>query len=175
MNIDSLIISSIRNSAVQVFSTMLASEIEAGELAIENSGPGRVEGVVSFLGIAGHWAGTGSLSCSASTACRICSRMLMTEVATLDEDVLDAVAELTNMIIGNVKSELERYVGDLGLSLPTVVFGKNFRTKTGGAGDWIVQKFIWEGQELLVKMCLAPADRCAHGTPHAINRHPAEI
>jgi chemotaxis protein CheX len=175
MNIESLVVSSIRHSAVQVFSTMLASEIEAGDLVKDGGGLDMTEGVVSFIGIAGNWTGTGSLTCSASLACRLCSRMLMTEVASLDEDVLDAIAELTNMIVGNVKSDLERYVGELGLSLPTVVFGKNFRTKTGGGGDWIVQKLFWEGEEILVKMCLTPADKCAHQSPHTVNHQPVEI
>ncbi len=59
--------------------------------------------------------------------------MLMTEAPSVNEDVLDAVAELTNMIIGNVKTELEAQVGPLGLSIPTVVYGRNFQTKTAGA------------------------------------------
>ena len=40
-------------------------------------------------------------------ACRICAAMLMTEAPAVNEDVLDAVAELTNMIIGSVKTDLE--------------------------------------------------------------------
>lgn len=60
------------------------------------------------------------------------------------------------MIIGCVKTDLEGQVGPLGLSIPTVVFGKNFRTKSAGATNWDVVRFPWEGETLLVKMCLAP-------------------
>jgi chemotaxis protein CheX len=161
MNVQALVVSSIRNSVVQVFATMLSSEIETGELLVEHSGPETSDGVVSFIGMAGRWTGTGSLTCSASTACRISSQMLMTEVGAIDEEVLDVVAELTNMIIGNVKSELERFIGELGLSLPTVVFGRNFRSKTAGTAEWIVQKFHWEGEELQVKMCLTPVEKAS--------------
>jgi hypothetical protein len=35
------------------------------------------DGVVSCIGIAGNWAGTGSLSCSAAMDCRVCAAMLM--------------------------------------------------------------------------------------------------
>ncbi len=58
--------------------------------------------------------------------------MLMTEAPSVNEDVLDAVAELTNMIIGSVKTDLESQLGPLGLSIPTVVFGRNFRTRSAG-------------------------------------------
>ena len=33
--------------------------------------------------------------------------MLMTESTAVNEEVLDAVAEMTNMIIGSVKTDLE--------------------------------------------------------------------
>jgi len=115
--------------------------------------------VVSLIGIAGTWAGTGSITCSPALACRICSQLLMTESSAVDEDVLDAVAELTNMVVGNVKTDLESHLGPLGLSIPTVVFGRNFRTKSAGHAEWIVVKFLWEDEPLVVKLCLAPSDR----------------
>ena len=93
--------------------------------------------------------------------------MLLSEAPAVNEDVLDAVAELTNMIIGNVKSDLEGHLGPLGLSIPTVIFGRNFRTKSAGNADWIVERFCWEGEDLLVKMCLAPAERNGQNIPHA--------
>ena len=52
---------------------MLGVELASGEVAIEGTTPEPNDGVVSFIGIAGTWAGTGSLSCSPQMACRICS------------------------------------------------------------------------------------------------------
>jgi chemotaxis protein CheX len=170
MNLEKLIESAIRHSVLEVFSTMLSGDIEPGEIYREQTAPEISEGVVSFIGIAGRWSGTGSISCSSALACRICSQMLMTEATSLNEEVLDAVAELTNMIIGNVKSTLERHLGDLGLSIPTVVFGRNFKTKTSGTIEWIVEKFHWEGQELLVKMCLAPNDKFCQNASHSLGQ-----
>ena len=85
--------------------------------------------------------------------------MLMTDSQSVNEDVLDAVAELTNMIIGSVKTDLEQHLGQLGLSIPTVVYGRNFKTKSAGSAEWIVVRFTWEGEALLVKLCLAPSER----------------
>jgi hypothetical protein len=42
--------------------------------------------------------------------------MLLAKDSSVSEVVLDAIAEATNMIIGNVKSSLERHLAPLGIS-----------------------------------------------------------
>jgi chemotaxis protein CheX len=165
MNLNEIIIDSICTASTNVFSTMLGVELTNTQVVGEG-GPEPNDGVVSFIGIAGSWAGTGSLSCSPVMACRVCSQLLMTESSAVDEDVLDAVAELTNMIIGSVKTDLESHLGPLGLSIPTVVFGRNFKTRSAANAEWMTVSFDWEGERLLVKMCLTQNER-AHAIPHA--------
>lgn len=161
MNLHNVIVNSIGRSVAQIFSTMLGVEIQQGEVSIERGSLEAKDGVVSLIGLAGSWAGMGSITCSPVLACRICSQMLMTESSAVDEEVLDAVAELTNMVVGNVKTDLEAELGPLGLSIPTVVFGRNFRTKSAGHADWIVVRFLWQDEPLVVRVCLAPNERSA--------------
>ena len=162
MNLNEIIVKSISDATLQVFSTMLGAEIGPGQATVETGMPEAAEGVVSFIGVAGSWAGTGSVSCSPVLACRICAQMLMCEAPAVNEEVLDAVAELTNMIIGSVKTELETHLGALGLSIPTVVYGRNFKTKSAGNGEWIVLRFQWDEETLVVKLCLEPKDKAGH-------------
>lgn len=162
MNLNEIIVKSITESTLQVFSTMLGVDIACGEAGVETSMPEANEGVVSFIGVAGSWAGTGSVSCSPALACRICAQMLMCEAPAVNEEVLDTVAELTNMIIGSVKTEMETHIGPLGLSIPTVVYGRNFKTKSAGNAEWIVTHFRWDDETLVVKLCLEPKERAAH-------------
>jgi chemotaxis protein CheX len=169
MNIHQIIVDSINEAASNVFATMLGGELGTGAVSTSSGPPESTDGVVSFIGIAGSWVGTGSLTCSANMACAICSLMLMTESTAVNEEVLDAVAELTNMIIGGVKTELESHVGSLGLSIPTVVFGRNFRTRTVGTADWIVVEFPWNSEVLTVKFNLARNDKVTHSTPHIMH------
>jgi chemotaxis protein CheX len=49
--------------------------------------------------------------------------MLMTEATEINDDVLDAVGELTNMVAGAAKAELEEY--ELMVSLPNVITGRD--------------------------------------------------
>src|SRR5207248_9311430 len=111
MNLQHQISDSISQSVMNVFSTMLWVDLPPGEASIENNTPEANEGVMSFIGVAGAWAGIGSLTCPPTLACRICNQMLMTDTSAVTEEVRDAVAELTNMIIGNVKNGLEKKPG----------------------------------------------------------------
>src|SRR5215831_16146518 len=101
-NVQGWIVAAIGRATHEVFSTMLGSEITQAEVSVDCVTPEASDGVVSLIGLAGAWAGMGSVSCSPSLACRICSQMLMTDSSYVDEEVLDAVAELTNIIIGGV-------------------------------------------------------------------------
>ena len=154
MPLADVIANSIRRAVVDVFSTMLHADVyptEGSSLNAESN-----EGIVSFVGLIGAWSGTGSLRCSPALGCRLCSRMLETEITAITDEVLDTIAELSNMIIGTLKTDLEPYLGHLRLSTPTVVFGRNFQTKTAADSDWVIQYFQTDGEDLLVRVCLAP-------------------
>jgi chemotaxis protein CheX len=80
----------------------------------------------------------------------------MSEYASVTDEVLDAVAEMTNMIIGNLKNHLEDRIGQMGLSIPAVVFGRNFATRRSGKESWYVMYFNVNGEKFEVQLCLAP-------------------
>jgi chemotaxis protein CheX len=151
------IVNEIRAAAEEVFSTMLNLELRFAESYCDKRPAHPLDGVICLIGLAGKWTGTGTLSCSAEFACRIASQMLMTEYVQVDAEVLDAVAEIANMILGNVKTAIERSLGTMGMSIPTVIFGKNFLAKSCGDETWSVAVFDCEGQRLEVKLFLKPA------------------
>lgn len=149
----------IAEATLDVFSTMLNLEITPGEPYVGAQSQVTRSGVTSFVGLAGSWVGTGAIDCSAEFACQISSHFLMSDYAAVNEEVLDAVAEVTNMIIGNVKTKLEEIVGPLGLSIPTVIYGRNFASRVVGTPEWVIVPFDCSGQRMEVQMCLAPAER----------------
>ena len=138
-----------------VFSTMLGMEIKPGEAYVERNPSASTDGVVSLIGLAGSWSGTGSIACSAELACKICSQLLMAEFPAVNPEVLDALAEVTNMIIGNFKTVVEERLGPMGLSIPTVIFGKNFTTRSVSNEEWMIVPFLCGEERLVVKVCLA--------------------
>ena len=136
----SVIVGAIQQATESVFSMMLSLpvEIQPHETVPQ---PGPVDGVVALLGFTGPWAGTGVLFCDEVFACKIGSAMLMMEVTEINGDVLDGLGEVANMVLGNFKESLESHTGPLGLSVPTVVYGKNFSTRTGIKADWTIVPF----------------------------------
>jgi chemotaxis protein CheX len=155
-------VESICAATEEVFVTMLALEIKAGEPYQETAAAPSTEGVVALIGLSGEWAGTSSLSCSAKVACKIASQMLLMDAQTVDGDVLDAVAEVANMIIGNVKTALEHQFGPMGMSIPTIIFGKNFSARSAGSEQWLTVPFACQGEQIEVRLCLTP-NRSGHG------------
>jgi chemotaxis protein CheX len=150
------IVGIVSRAAKDVFSTMLGLEIAVGESFIEKTSPPESQKVVALIGLAGQWIGTGVIGCTPEFACRIASLMLMTEYQAVNEDVLDAMAEMANMIFGSVKTGLEEHLGALGLSIPTVIFGRNFATRSVGQQAWTVFPLKAGTDEMELKFCLMP-------------------
>ncbi|MBV9264969.1 MAG: chemotaxis protein CheX [Acidobacteriaceae bacterium] len=151
------IIDAIHAATAEVFSTMLGLEIEPASVHTDQACPSVNDGVMAIVGIAGPWAGNGVISCTAPFACRVCELFLMTEAVAVNEEVLDAVGELANMVIGNFKTAAEAVVGPLGLSVPTVIYGRNFTSKSLGNNDWLVLPFKCAEDIFEVRVWFAPA------------------
>jgi chemotaxis protein CheX len=170
------LVEAIEIATREVFSTMLCLELTPGKPFVEKEEASPASGVVSLIGLAGEWIGSGSLSCTAHFACKIASALLMTEYAAIDEDVLDAVAEVTNMIIGNVKTTMENRLGGMGLSTPTVIYGRNFQTRSARNQEWTVVPFLLDDEQMCVQVCIVPNPDAGKNTlrpgypiPHMLN------
>lgn len=121
-------------------------------------------GLISLVGITGEWGGSGVFCCSPTLGALVCSRMLgMTEDSqmAINDEVLDVVAEMTNMIIGNIKNELEAFTGPMAISVPTVIHGRNFqfRNNSGLRGAALI--FTAAGENFEVRIALAPVQQQA--------------
>lgn len=161
------LIEMVKLNTREVFSTMLMMEAEPTRVRRVPSSTdsttnadhaGLVDGVVGIIGIAGTWVGTGIIMCSPELACQASSAMMMSEYNAVNGEVLDAVGEITNMIIGNIKTSLEERYGSMGISVPTVVYGRNFATRTVSRGEWVVLGFRVgaESMEIHINLALNP-------------------
>jgi chemotaxis protein CheX len=156
------IAAAMRTASEELFSTMLQLPLESGAFFDETSEPESLDGVVALVGIAGSWTGTGRISCSPHFACRLAGALLMQPYESVNEDVLDAVAEVSNMIIGNVKTIFEEKLGPLALSVPTVIFGRNYRTHSSGVPKWTVVPFRTDEDSWNISFCVIPTKTSGH-------------
>ncbi len=102
-----LLVRQLHAAVEEVFSTMLGVRVNAVPPYTAHSELGSADGVMSLIGLAGPWTGAGSVICSADCACWLASCLLMTDYKAVNHEVLDAIAELTNMIVGSFKTLLE--------------------------------------------------------------------
>ncbi len=82
------------------------------------------ERISSVIGWRGRWTGTGMIDCTPEFACDLANHMLGTEEVLMNDDALDAMAEVTNIIFGGMKTEVEECCGALGLSIPSILRGE---------------------------------------------------
>lgn len=108
------------------FQTMLSCPVERGEVALKSGSTPKYE-ISGVIGLSGKAVGTVVLSLSTPVALKAASTMLLYDAKTIDADVIDAVGELTNMVAGGAKAQLEEY--DLMVSLPNVITGKDHEVR----------------------------------------------
>lgn len=150
------IVNGLQEATEGVFSTMLALEVVFGKYYMLTNPLAQTDEIIAVIGLAGEWIGTASVCCSARMACRMASQMLGAEFAEVDEEVLDAISEVANMIVGSFKTNAEEHLGPLGLSIPTVIYGLSFTARSPGKEEWIVVPFTCGDEDVSVKICLTP-------------------
>ena len=144
----------VEESTSAVFSTMLDLNVRLEQVAISKDSTVSNAGLLATIGIAGPISGSGSLCLSTSFSCRIASRFLMNEYSEVNDEVLDAVAELANMIIGGLKSALEEDLGPMGLSIPTVVFSEHYFARSPSLSERLVLTFHCEEESHVEKFTI---------------------
>lgn len=109
-------------SLANTFETVLGCPIQRGSLKLRDGSRAAHE-VSGIIGLSGEIAGMAVLSLSRSLALKAASTMLMSDAQEIDEEVIDAVGELTNIVAGAAKSDLGPY--QLSIGLPSVITGLN--------------------------------------------------
>ncbi|MCL5019699.1 MAG: chemotaxis protein CheX [Patescibacteria group bacterium] len=108
---------------------------------------GDITGIISFSGDA-----TGSLSITFTQSCivSIVSNMLGETITEINEEVRDAVGELTNMISGDARRKLQQHGYSIRAAIPTVISGKNHVIKHFYEGPCVALPFKTESGDLFI-------------------------
>lgn len=80
--------------------------------------------VTGVIGITGDVAGFINLNLDESTAVSAANGMLGSDMTSIGPDVLDAVGELTNVVVGNMKTDLAGAGVKFDISIPSVMTGR---------------------------------------------------
>ena len=148
-------ISELLSGAVKkVFTTMLniTAQPEPIDTPVVN-GEAHVAGSVGFIG---RLTGVVYLYAGESFARKMTSRMLHlpeTEIQG-NEMVNDVLGEVSNMVVGNIKSRLCDRGMECALTIPSIVRGKHFSIEPVSSTERKVISFRCEGSQLVVEVLL---------------------
>jgi chemotaxis protein CheX len=110
------------SSTASVFSQMLGVDIRRLPPYLRD-GHWPMYGVTGVIGLTGKTTGTVAISVTKEMALAVTGKLVGEEPTELNASVVDAIGELTNMIAGAAKAQLEQM--ELSLGLPTVITGKS--------------------------------------------------
>ena len=100
---------------------MLNCQLTRGELFVKDGSESGHE-ISGIIGLSGRAKGTVVLSMDEKVAISATEAFVGESADHVDDDVVDAVGELTNMIAGGAKAHLEHFA--MSVTLPSVVTGK---------------------------------------------------
>ena len=111
-------------ATIHVLGTMARIEPTPGKPFLKKDGAALGD-VSAIIGITGVARGSMALTFSESAIMAIVSNLLGTQATEVNEEVMDAVGELTNMICGDARRRLSEDGISLQGGIPTIVSGKN--------------------------------------------------
>jgi len=122
--LDVKIVNPFINATLNVLETMafVKSEPQKPYLKKENVAKGDVSGIVGFTG---ETNATVFITFDEPCIVKIVSNMIGEQINEINDEIKDAVGELTNMISGQARKELEEMGKLFQGGIPSVVSGKN--------------------------------------------------
>lgn len=106
--------------------------------------------VSGMIGLSGDTQGILNIHCPYGTAKMITGNLLGLEVENVDEDVRDAIGEITNMVAGGLKVCLATEGVKIDLSVPTTIAGDSFTINRISKAEWIIIPFKSADERILV-------------------------
>ena len=122
--LEAKIINPFLEAAANVLQTMAMIQATPGKPFIKKDGTALGE-VTGIIGITGDHTGSLSISFSKSCIASVVTNLFGTTVTEVNDEVCDAVGELTNMISGDARRRLEAQEVMLQGGTPTIVSGRD--------------------------------------------------
>lgn len=124
------------DGAVEAFETMISLPIEP---QTDQTSFNETQSFIGSITFTGPLEGALLVQCEAKSAQKIAKSMLMMEDEEEidDAEINDALGEVVNLVLGGFKSRIADSIGDIDISVPTVIKGKKVKPSVGAASEKI--------------------------------------
>ena len=140
----------LAKAAGEVFDVMVGAPLTAPP----EPRPPFIPDFAAMVGIAGSMCGLVNLRTTADCARSITAKMLGGDEVGAAEAAQDAFGEVCNMIAGSFKGRISGLADGCALSVPTVIFGRDFTLFSLARGEHYEVTFEFEGKLLSVSLDL---------------------
>ncbi len=149
--LDKKVINAFCDGVKSVLTQMAATEVSLLKPTIQEkyTTNGDIAGMIGML--SGTMKGTITISFERDAAFEIIENMLGEKHEDLDDEVADAVGELTNMIYGNAKTTLNKLGYGFEMAIPTVITGP-YKITSYHSGATLVVPFKTKTASLFVEI-----------------------
>jgi chemotaxis protein CheX len=140
----------IEEAVREIFTTMVCLDITI----LAEAKPGEIDErmLSGMIGLAGDLQGSVLIHLPEPVAIAITNAFLGLELTAVDEDVKDAVGELTNMVAGSIKYLLPDQGQEIDLAIPSVVAGRGYRCEATGKFTRSAVGFEVEAGRFIIEM-----------------------
>lgn len=139
--------------AISVLKTMAYVDPIPGKPHLKKDGKA-VGDVSGIIGLTGSVSGSLALSFSEKCIITIVNNMLGENYTEINDEIRDAVGEITNMISGDARKRLETDGFKVTAAIPTIVSGQDHRIRHMQGGPSIIIPFEINDSSFVVDVCL---------------------
>ena len=149
---DAIIINPFINATLNVLETMAFTKAKVGKPYVKKDDIAKGD-ITGVIGITGNENGTISVTFDEKSILKIGSNMFGEEMTAINSEIADAVGELTNMISGQARKELEEIGKVYQAAIPSVITGKNHTIVHISDGPKIAIPFSTEVGTFTIEVC----------------------
>lgn len=141
------------NATLNVLEIMakVSCRVEKPFLKTDPVAKGDVTGVIGLSGVA---KGSVSVTFDEKSILEIVSNLLGEKIEVINEEIRDAVGEITNMISGQARKELSESGKIFKASIPSVITGKNHEIRHLTKNPVIAIPFTTDTGHFMIEICL---------------------
>ncbi|MHB8829316.1 MAG: chemotaxis protein CheX [Syntrophales bacterium] len=150
---DVKIINAFLDGTISVIKTMAFVEPKAGAPYLKKDAVAHGD-ISGIIGLAGSIKGSLALSFDEPCILEIVSSMLGERISGINADISDAVGELTNMVSGAARKNMEAAGFSIYSALPTVISGKDHNITHVMGGPSIIIPFTTASGSFVVDICI---------------------
>jgi len=150
--VDVTLINPFINATINVLETMAFMTVSPGKpfLKTDIVAIGDITGIMGLTGVAN---GTVAVTFEADCILSIVSNMFGEDMKEINSEIIDAVGELTNMISGQARRELEEMGKSFKAAIPSVVAGHKHSITHYTDGPRIAIPFTTDHGEFVIEVC----------------------